>query len=441
VFDDAYVNDYRLLEGFEERFWANFGEDLSSKGMKKKYAALHYAAHWINPSPGQLLEMVFRLRPGKPGVQNPFAPQDYVRILAEQDIAPYFRLRFDEIKYKIPALGYLRDMYRNFLINDEEMRSYHQDLGYTESDSERFVKVDKLERARMRASQGHGYTPAALASAYSVGVITPELVKKQMATLGFTEDEANDLMGRAEADLQRTIVVRARSRVIFAALSQVAAGLKVGVLDRQSAVASVVALGWPQTFAEGWVQMQSASGNVALVKAATARIRSAFLRGDISIDQASVQLDQLGIVSEQLPSLLATWQLSLTPKLKQRTASQIVTDLANGEISTANALLRLSNLGYDDADRRLFLADAQRKLVTREQMAARAQQQTERRAAAELQRQQKQAEQQALRLLAQLRRISPVGKMQKWAKLGKLGRDQFYERLRTYGYDDTDIER
>src|SRR5207253_600623 len=82
VFDAHYVNDFNLLDGFDtddeinklpgvhdyksipvqkpNNFWAKFGGDLTALGMKKEYAALHYAAHWLNPSFTQLFEMTQR---------------------------------------------------------------------------------------------------------------------------------------------------------------------------------------------------------------------------------------------------------------------------------------------------------------------------------------------------------------------------------------------
>jgi hypothetical protein len=131
----------------------------------------------------------------------------------------------------------------------------------------------------------------------------------------------------------------------------------------------------------------------------------------------------------------------MTPNRKRRSAAQIVNDLSLGEISRAEALLRLTNLGYEDADKRLFLADAQRKVIAREQQVLAAEQRTERLHAAAVEKAQRQAAAQAKEQLQYLMRISPVDKMQKWAKLGLLGRDKFYERLRTYGFDDPDIER
>jgi hypothetical protein len=441
VYDDDYVNRYELLDGFQERYLANFGDQLHSLGITEDQSRLDYAAHWINASPGELRELLYRLRPDDPETQNPFTIEDYERLLAEQDIAPWIRKRMAETAYRVPALGYLRDMYRNYVIDDEEMKGFHQDLGYTEKDSERFVEIDRIIRARIRASEGHGYTPSALAAAYSVGNIDADGVRSYMREQGFTDDESGRLMARAQSDLQRTVIVRARSRVMFAVLTQVKSQLDAGVASQAAASDAIVQLGWPRQFADGWVSLQAQGSRVKLINEVKKRIRSEFLSGTIDITGATNALQSLGIVPESLQMTIAAWTAEFTPKRKQRTAAQIANDLSLGEITTADAISRLQNLGYNDADKRLFLADAQRKLLDREARAASAMQRQERTQANELARLQREAQGQHDRLLQMLRRISSPSKLQKWAKLGLVGRDLFYDRLRTLGTPDHDIQR
>src|SRR5205085_2634348 len=79
VFDDKYVEDFKLMEGFEERFWPKFGGQLRALGMTKENASLHYAAHWINPSFSQQFEMVQRLRPGRVDPRLVFSRDDLLR--------------------------------------------------------------------------------------------------------------------------------------------------------------------------------------------------------------------------------------------------------------------------------------------------------------------------------------------------------------------------
>ena len=441
VYDTAYVADYQLLEGFDERFWSVAGNNLRAIGITEEVAALHYAAHWINPAPGELREFVYRLRPDKAGVTAPFTEDDYARLLVEMDVSPFMRQRFQQTIYQVPALGYVRDMYRSYLISDAELKSIHRDLGYNETDSNRFVQIDQLTRARMRSSQARGWDPQAIAHGYVSQVLTARDVTEKMAALGYTAEESTALMERASADLQYTAVQRARSRVIFQALSTVRQGLQVGSQTEESATLALVSLGWPVQFAQAWTGLQLANVRTVLVKQATTRVRSEYLSGGINIQQALTALGSLGIDQLFVQHLLAIWQLEFQPKVRRRSAAQIVSDVANGAMDTSEALVRLHNLGYSDADSMLYLGDAQRKILGNEQKQLRLQQRQGVLAANEAAKYYRALQSQQKEALRELERLSSPATLRKWAELGIIGRDLFFERMRTFNYDDSDIER
>ncbi len=440
VYDEQYVQQYGLMEGFEERFWSKFGADISAQGRKKEYAALDYAAHWINPAPTQMQEMLYRLAPDLPGVQNPFTLADYERILAEQDVAPYFRKRFAEIAYRVPALGYLRDMYRQGIIDDTELKLYHRKLGYTEVDSRRFVEIDSVMKTRTRAEQSHGWTPYSIAHAYAAGSMQSADVYRRMNELAYTPQEADRLMDRAEADLQYTIVARARGRVIFSLLGQLKGALAAGVLTTQDVANQLISMGWPEQFAVSWANLQNTAAQTGLIKQATGRIRSAFLSGEIDVSYVRASLQQLAIVPTAAESFITIWQLENTPRRKRRTASQIVNDVADGMLSTIQAELRLHNLGYDDADTLLYMADARRKILQRETKALAAADRNEQRRIRELEIAAKDAEKQHRQLIADLRRLAPPAKLARWAALDVIDHETYVARMRAQEQDEVTIE-
>jgi hypothetical protein len=386
-----------------------------------------------------MMQMVYRLRPDKPGVRNPFTPDDYERLLVEQDYGPYFRSRFREIVYRVPALSYLRDMYRNFKITDEDMRGYHQDLGYNPTDSERFMEVDRLVRDRMRATESHGFNPTAIAKAFAAETMDAAEVTQRMEALGYEEQEAQALMLRAETDLAYTVTIRARSRAQTAAVAEVKKAQQAGVMTVEDATSALRDIGYPQRFAEGIAMATDASMRVGLVQKATSRVRSAYLRGDITVDQARGALTALGIVPLAVTDFTNAWQIEFTPKHKQRTASQIVNDLSLGEIDTPSAMSRLRNLGYTDVDSRLYIADAQRRLLMNEAKAQRSRDTATKRQVQELEKVEKQAKRQQEEARSRLRRLSPVGRLQSWVGKGIIDEAYFTSRMVGMGYGPGEI--
>jgi hypothetical protein len=440
VFDDEYVRDYDLLNGFEERFWTKFGHDLHSLGYTKDRASLEYAAHWINPSPEQLKEMVYRLNPDIYSGEFPFTVNDYQRILAEQDIGSYFRPRFAEIIYRIPALTYIIGMYRANIIDDAGLGAYHQQLGYSKVDSTRFVAVDRIQKIRMRAAQSGGWTPSRLANAWSVNQISAAEMDAEFERLGYTQDESEAARAQAQAALQHSVFIRARSRALQSIVANVTSAIKIGITTVDQAAQMLIDAGYPSDFAKSLSQSALVSGQVARIQRAISRIRTAFDSGEISVDYALSALLALGIEPASANNYLAVWSLELTPGRKRRSATQIVNDVSFGVMATDEALVRLHNLGYSDADSMLFLADANRKIADREAKLLAQEERLIAKRNAELARLAKEAQRQQEEAIAALRREEPPEKLQKWAAMGLVNREYFYDRLRLYGFDDPSID-
>jgi hypothetical protein len=441
VFNKDYVQRYNLLDGFLDRFWANYGPYLRIRGMTQQWAAEHYAAHWVQPAPTQMQEFLYRLRPNKPGVTNHFTLADYQNILAEQDVAPLAQKWMAEVAYRVPALSYLRDMYRQYVIDDDQLLSYHQDLGYTKEDSANFVKIDRLQRDRMRARAAGMWEPRAAAQAAAAGVLPRDQLDNIFLLLGYSSDEAAQALERAQADLQRQVIMRARSLVIQRTQTEIRNAQLAGLMDVDAATLNMRNLGFPESFAHGVAVANAAQMGVALAKSAISRIKRALLSGEVTGEYARAALLQLGVDPGAIDQMALSWSLENTPNRKRRSAAQVTKDVAAGVMGTDEALVRLANLGYADADSRLFLADAQRQILGRQARLNAAAERSSRTQAAQVQRLQRQAQQQTKQLRSRLRRLSSPAKLQKWAKQGLISKTFFVARFRAMGYDDPDIER
>jgi hypothetical protein len=463
VDDTAYVEQYGLLDGFApdqvirtipqfanyttlnnptgRDFWARYGPDLMAQGMKIDYAASHYAAHWIQPSPEQLREFVYRLRPGNPAGNPEFTANDFDRILSEQDYAPLARQWFGNTIYRVPALTYIIGMYRQNVITDGDLANYHQDLGFTAADSERFVGVDSIQKRQMRTRQFDGWTPAAIGTAYAMGQLGLQDVHDKMTALGAQPDEIDDLVHSAQIKFDRAVLVRARSRQLTRTISQVSQGLSVGSLDAADATNMLMGLGFPADRANAIVQTELASGRIVIVKQSVSAIKRQYFGGWINGVMAEDLLQGLGINQDKIDEYIALWNLVWNPVRKRRTASQIVGDVANGMMDTNEALFRLANLGYDQADSILFLADAQRKIVQRQAQAQAAALRTQNQAAAQQARLARQAAAQAKALMLAARQAAPRNQLIKWLRKGTIAPPEFMSRMADQGYNLTDSRR
>jgi hypothetical protein len=439
VFDTDYVARYGLLDGFEERFWPAYGPVCEQIGLPKVWASQHYAAHWITAAPTQMREFVHRLRPDKPGVANPFTVDDFRRVMREQDYLPFMIDRFADTIYNVPALSYVVEMFRNYTITADELRGVHLDLGFNTIDAERFLQVDILRRARIRASESRGWNPTALAHAFVSGQITEEQHTAEMAKMGYTAEEALVNRTRANADINYTSFTRARSRAVFALLGEIKSAVSVGVIDGPTAVRQLQIVGWPADYAASWVGITQVQARTAIVKQGVGTIRSQYYGGHINAEQAGLLLQQLGIVPEAITQYLQLWAVKLTRKRRTLARAEIIKELCSGHITTPDAIGRLENLGYDTPDIDIYLADAGQCIAQRRAKAEAASAKQAATEAKELLRLQREAARQAQSLRREAEKAEPVSKLQLWAKLGIEGAKSFATKLHRYGYSNAEI--
>jgi hypothetical protein len=441
VHDTKYVQDFRLMQDFEEKFWPRYGKQLRAQGILKTTAEDHYAAHWVNPAPQQLLEMVYRLREGNPTSPLIFTPTDYERVLAEQDVAPYFRERFNAIKYQVPAISYIKEMYRQDVITADTLKGIHQDLGYSAQISDAFVKIDDIQKRRIRAQQTHGWTTKTANDAWLIGTIDDGQHTTIFEVLEYTPEEAQAAREASRVEFNKQVFVRARSRALSTTIVAIRKGIRVGTIQQIDAIELLQAAGWPEEYAVSLAQQERIDADTDHVKEVVTAIRKAYLRGEIDENAAIQSLQSIGIYSDQIDRYIALWKIQNTPNRKRRTAQQITNDIAGGLMSAEEGLARLIALGYSQPDSMLFLADAQGKQAQRAARESSRQAHIRKSRDLQIAAEVRSVRRQERELVAKLRMLTPPNKLQKWAALGEVGRARFFSLMRAMGYDDLDIQR
>lgn len=493
--DLEYVEKYHLLDGFSTQadiaqmlgnpsyvalpqagarnFWATFGAELRAQGMRKIDAAREYAAHWLHGSPQQLREFAARLRPGRPlkdwesaistllgtptapGQPAPpnmtFSPDDFRRILAEQDYGYLDVGWFLSTIYHVPALSYLRDMYRYGVFSaeavangqlpgnatdaqrqaydDAAMVGYHQDLNYSPQDSERFIAVDRVVKRRIRSQEASGWNPSSLSAAYAVGVMSEADARNWMQWLGFQDEYTSSMLSRAGKMLQVSALRRAFSYSVSRTLTQLLTAYREGWQNQQQTQGALTALGIPAAQARAMMQVQDYQRTNALVKTALSSLRRAYLSGKVSEADATKLLVGLNMDQPVIQVTVDAWAVERTIGEAGLTKAEVRRMYKEGIISSQDAEARLENLGLktdaitlliDEVDRLHEKAEAKAekaaekaaeaaaqkqaaaaaRLTTREQaMQARVQAAAQRAAAQTLKRQQQLARAQSAELV------------------------------------------
>jgi hypothetical protein len=440
VFDDEYVKDFQLMDGFDERFWPKFGKDLTSLGMKKEYAALHYAAHWLNPSFTQLFEMTQRLRKGRVPDDIVFTTDDLLRVMQEQDVGFYFRQRLEAVSHPVINLTLQMKLYGLRVLTFDELVDGLRDLGYTPSDAQTIARGLSYESARLRASSSRGWSPGALSRAFMYGLIGPDFVNTHMTTLGYSPEESKDLMDNAEA----TLLSKRRSRFVTQTITSSVHALQdaysCGTIDCATYVERLIQIGIEQDSAIASCGAIDAARKSKICKTQISAIGKGVLGGKITATQAEQQLSDMGITPERIIEYMTEWNIRKEASPQSATAAQIIRWVGGGLLDAGIAAQRLENLGWSGADAAVMLAGAAGAIRRREAQGMAKDQQSETKRAQKLAQLIRQSESQTRHLQSSLRGITSVSRLQSWVAKGLLQEQDFLSRLKEMGYPEKESQ-
>lgn len=432
VFDDAYVQQYNLLDGFLDRFWAKFGTALLAQGYTQDRASLEYAAHWVIPPTGQLAEMMFRLRPGRVDPSIQFTEQDFANLLAEQDIAPFYRERLKYVSFRTMPLRQLNQSVQQGRFDRAELVERFKDIGYRQADAETLADTYTAQATRQAAAAGHGYTAALVSEMLQYKQITSAQAAAYLAPQGFTEAQIADMV-KAAAD-QDTL--RRAKKHDEGTLSEYATlalkNYEDGVIDNATAKAALSAAGYTDMAANLATLTVDARVQKATVDLGIKTVQRALRYGAVDGPGAVAALLQVGVVPPMAQTYVSRWLLARSVPNVAASSAAILRWTRKGIMSVANAAVRLKNLGWADGDIQLQLAEV-------ENAALQAQTLAKQKSAAALVKAQKAAQQAIKASQASLCKIYTPSKMVKWYALRIINADTFKQRLSTCGYTDEAI--
>ena len=428
VFDTSYVQQYNLLDGFADdatiqalpgfaayvqrfplgrsNFWSEFGPDLHALGMRIEYAARHYAAHWVQPSMGQLGEMVCRLRPGRVDESIQFTPEDFVRLLGENDIAPFFRQRLLNILYRTFPLRQLNQAAQQGRFTYDDLYQRWQDLCFSPFDADIMAHTTLVQAARTSATQGKGWTAATISALAEEGLIDFNTAVARLQPQGFTPEQVTDLFDVAA--LKKIAADRKRygDKAQRDYAGEALKALEDGYVDAGTASNALISAGYPPDAAALEIQTALLRAATKATAQATAAIKRAFTRGDLDRAGAVAALESVGVQAGPAAQMVGIWALAITPRKRSLAKAEAIRLYTEGIMTQAELATRLTNLGYNPHDITMMLAEAKNNID-------RALARTEQRSAAALARAEKDTAAASAAILRGYCRLWPAGKLVK----------------------------
>ena len=196
------------LEGIGQ--FPQFLADMRRQGFTDFDAASYWAAHWELPSTSQGYEMFHRLRPG--AAASPFTRDDLEALLRRNDVLPAFIQQLIEVAYNPLTRVDVRRMFRDGVLDREQVRSAYLDLGYSPDNAELLATWV----TKQRSGADRDLTKAEVVSAYKRRLIPRAAAEEALDELRYDDDDVALFLAQADYDLaqtragRRTTVIRQR---------------------------------------------------------------------------------------------------------------------------------------------------------------------------------------------------------------------------------------
>jgi hypothetical protein len=334
-------------------------------------------------------ELLNRLRPSRvaryltAGLQMaPFTADDFESVLKAANVPTSMLPYFYAMHYKPLPIRLLRTGVANGSISDQEASDQLQDSGYLPQDADLLVKTihDSVDVKRTAYIQKVAdslslRTVKAIEEAYTLGTLSPDQAAEQLSALGFPPESAAQIM--AVSDLEF---------------------------------------------------------NNSSYKEILEATHSAFRSGAISVQETINALVQQGVQPARATQLVSRWGMLFTMPHKVSSAQEVVKWYKDGFLQIGQAIARLENLGYTDADSLLIVAEAQKGLTDSAAKQLHAETRTKAEAAKRLLEVAYEHQKQSKAAIARAKMLTPLSTLRKWLKDGVINTEYFIERVLQLGY-------
>lgn len=402
------------LQGLGGNSGVPIGDDPN--GPQYNWAEVYWMAHWQNVSAQQSYEMFHRMRPGR---------TDRFRALGF-DVQPFTQA----------------DLSRNLKIADYPLgdRPYLAAISYSQLRLYD-IRAALALRARIDADPTFAATlPADLRQ--RMGIINRQWAVEQFRDRGLLPDDASisaDLaISRASAYLNAPIQ-NYQNQVKLRTIREVVDSFELGLIGRGEAETLMMTQGMDVQVAASQLAMSELKIRRKTAIAHLQAVRKDYFGGVITYDEVRQSLTSAGFTADAAEKYADRWQIQRDRTRKTASTQQILKWLEEGLITQMEAVRRLGNLGWSQADQLTLLREAivaVGKIQARTMTTA---QQKQHAAARQLESNAKAAKAARRQAISDLRQRMPRVSILAWLKKGIVTPKWVQERLTAQEYSQEAI--
>lgn len=350
---EVFSPSQRQTLGLDADFPQDFATWGKQIGLDDTWAKNFWAAHWELPSPSQGYEMLHR---------ELITDTELGALLKALDYSPTWRDKLQAISYSPLTRVDIRRMHKLGQLTNAEVLSAYKAIGYDATNAQRlldFTIALNTEEHNLEIEPFRGSLRGRIVSAYINNTITAENTKNALQGLGYTMEQTLAFVGEAdftrathEAELIRAGVGKlytgggidwneAQARLAplgfgdgeLASLkkvwdlnieyremsateheardltkAEVLAAYKDRILPPDEVKSMLSSMGYDEHEVNVLIALADTQAMRAEQTALKDTIKAKYLKGLVSMSDASIQLDALGMRPEHRDALLARWE-------------------------------------------------------------------------------------------------------------------------------------
>jgi len=206
VYTPEIAEKFGQFEGYEDV--ASVAEsDLKAAGILPDTLKKYWGAHWQLPSVQMGYEMLHR------GI---ITQDDLMMLLRAADVMPFWRQKLIDISYQPLTRVDVRRMHKLGVIDDAGLIKAYKDIGYNDENAQKLADFTKLYNSNPETSEEtktdrdrqswKDLTKADIIGGYQDGLFNLEESREALFNLGYSEEESDFLLSRADYDTEKDSV-------------------------------------------------------------------------------------------------------------------------------------------------------------------------------------------------------------------------------------------
>ena len=325
-------------------------------------------AHFIPPV-ADLIRMAVREAwrddvAGQYGYDEDF-PTEFAEWTKKQGMTEEWAKRYWRAHWELPGPVMAREMLHRTSMTIEDYETLLRIADYPRAFRDWMVEVAYTPYTRVDVRRMH-----------ALGVLSDGDLVRAYMDLGYNTE-------KAAAMAQFTIRLNVEEETEFTA-SNILAGYRAGMLDKNEATELLVALGKSANYAAYVLTLEDFKREQSLLTEKVNAVKTLYTNWEISVAEAISRLAALNLEAERIDRFLETWTVSREAKVARPTIAQIEEWYKDSILDEAQARAEISKRKYQDYMINWMIADWDQQIVdAARKEAERAQKEQERVAKAE----------------------------------------------------------